>query len=138
MQAGKLAKMQASRHARKCKLGASKTLQAKRKTRCKCRQKSVKQENAGERTDNASRQAEKKCGRVHRTASVKVSKLEKLEIKINKVKLGGRGGLGEEEVRKEKRICMQRERKTEERGEEEGKLEGKTKRLEEEVNTRRD
>ena len=104
MQAGKLAKMQASRHARKCKLGASKTLQAKRKTRCKCRQKSVKQENAGERADNASRQAEKKCGRVHRTASVKVSKLEKLEIKINKVKLGGRGGLGEEEVRKEKSI----------------------------------
>ena len=75
---------------------------------------------------------------MHRTASVKVSKLEKLEIKINKVKLGGRGGLGEEEVRKEKRICMQRERKTEERGEEEGKLEGKAKRLEEEANTRRD
>ena len=103
--------MQASRHARKCKLGASKTLQAKRKTRCKCKQKSVKQENAGERADNTSRQAEK-CGRVHRTASVKVSKLEKLEIKKNKVKLGGRGGLvrGERSQKREKNLHAKRKK----------------------------
>ena len=102
--------MQAIRHARKYRVGASKTLQAKHKTRCKCTQRSVKQENAGERADNAIRQSEK-CGRVHGTASVKVNNLGKLEIKINEVKLGGKGRIrGGRSQKREKYLNAKRKK----------------------------